>query len=216
LNLRVLTDVSAKAGPARDQGKRPTCVAFALSDLHASVRTTVFIPLSVEYLFYHASRLAYPFNPRNGVTLQQALRALDQDGQPAEKAWPYLPQLPVDLTQYRPPQINGAIHRKNGNRIRGKVVDKLEEEMKAGRPAVFVFRSTLRLMLAKAGQPVTWSVADQILLPHAVVAVSIGRTKSERFVRVKNSWGSGWADSGYAWLSEEYVDKTFIELVGMV
>jgi hypothetical protein len=175
----------------------------------------VFVPLSVEYLFYHACRLAPSFNPHKGVTLQQALKALDKDGQPAEAAWPYLAQLPVDLTQYQPPQIDGDVYRRNGSDIKGKVVDKVAEEMKAGRPAMLVFRSSLQLMLAKPGQPVTWSTSDQLLLPHAVLAVAIGKTKSERFVKIKNSWGTGWADKGFVWLSEEYIGHTFISLVGM-
>ena len=211
----MLQDVSARVGPARDQGKRPTCVAFALSDLHASIRASDFVPLSVEYLFYHACRLATPFNPHTGVTLQQALQALNKDGQPTDAAWPYLPQLPSNLNHYRPPQINEAVYRKNGNHIHGKVVDKLVEEMNAGRPAMIVFRSSIRFVLAKVGQPVTWSTTDQLLLPHAVLAVAIGTAKSERFVKVKNSWGTGWADKGFAWLSEEYIGKTFISLVGM-
>jgi hypothetical protein len=88
--------------------------------------------------------------------------------------------------------------------------------MKAGRPAMLVFRSTLHLILAQSGLPVIWSATDQLLRPHAVLAISIGKTKSERFVRIKNSWGDGWADAGCAWLSEEYINNTFIALVGMV
>ena len=41
------------------------------------------------------------------------------------------------------------------------------------------------------------------------------QAKSERFVKVKNSWGAGWADKGFAWLSEEYIGRTFISLIGM-
>lgn len=44
-------------GPARDQGARPTCLAFAASDLHAGVREA-WTPLSCEFLFYHAQRRA--------------------------------------------------------------------------------------------------------------------------------------------------------------
>ncbi len=205
-----------RSGPARDQGRRSTCVAFALSDLHASIRSKVFAPLSVEYLFYQACRLKPIFSPLSGITLDQALQAVEDEGQPAEEEWPYLMQLPADLKNYEPPTVIGPIYRRGGQRIPGAVVDKIAEEFEANRPSMLVFRSSLRLMLATAEQPVTWSSTDQILNPHAVLAVAIGETNCDRFVKVKNSWGTRWANSGYAWLSEEYINNTFIALVGMV
>src|SRR5258708_4408177 len=111
-----MKDISPRVGPARDQGRRKTCVAFALSDLHATVKSHVFTPLSVEYLFYQACRLATPFNPHSGVTLDQALEALKNEGQPDEVQWPYMAQLPVDIKDYYPPIIASAIYRRDNQR----------------------------------------------------------------------------------------------------
>src|SRR5271167_1131773 len=97
MSIEVIQDISSRFGPARDQGKRPTCVAFAVSDLHASTRSTTFAPLSVDYLFYHACLRGSPFDPSNGVTLHQILGAVEHDGQPEEIHWPYMPHLPVDV-----------------------------------------------------------------------------------------------------------------------
>jgi hypothetical protein len=214
--MKVTKDLSSQLGTARDQGRRPTCVAFATSDLHAAVRDPAFSQLSVEYLYYHACKLVSPFDPHTGVTLDQILKAVETDGQPEEVHWPYLPQLPTDLITYRPPSIAGTIYRRSGHLIHAPAVDGINQELSQDRPSMLVFRSTLGFLTALAGNPVNWTSTDQMLSPHAVVAVAMGDNGDERFVRVRNSWGVGWAEGGHAWLSEEYVQKTFIALIRMV
>jgi hypothetical protein len=214
--MQVTLDMSSRLGAARDQGRRPTCVAFATSDLHAAVRSPSFAALCVEYLYYNACRLVSPFDPHSGVTLDQILRAVEGNGQPEEAHWPYLNQIPSNLNDYRPPTITAPIYRRPGKLVPGKPVDQIAKELQADRPSMLIFRSTLQLMLAKPGTPVRWSSTDQQLNAHAVLAVALGNDKSERFVRVRNSWGTRWADAGYTWLSEEYVQKTFIDLIRMV
>jgi hypothetical protein len=184
--------------------------------LHAAVRDPAFSPLSVEYLYYHACKLVSPFDPHTGVTLDQILKSVETDGQPEEVHWPYLPQLPTDLAMYRPPSVAGTIYRRAGQLVQAPAVDRISEELNQDRPSMLVFRSTLRFLTALAGNPVTWTSTDQMLNPHAVVAVATGDNSGERFVRVRNSWGVGWAEGGHAWLSEEYVQKTFIALIRMV
>lgn len=200
----------------RDQGRRPTCIAFATSDLHAAVRDSTFSPLSVEYLFYHACKLVAPFNPHVGVTLDQVLTAVEADGQPEEVHWPYLVQLPGDLSTYSPPSISAPIYRHAGQVVSNAPVDGIADELDNNRPSMLVFRSTLQFVLAAGGSPVAWSSTDQSLTPHAVLAVGLGDNQAKRVVRVRNSWGAGWADSGYAWLTEEYIERTFMALVRMV
>ena len=190
-------------------------MAFAISDLHASIRSSPFVPLSVEYVYYHACLLKMPFDPHSGVTLHQILHAVEKEGQPEETQWPYLIQLPTDLNKYKPPKISGSVYRRLGKAVGGPVVDKISEELKTERLCMLVFRSSLALVLAKPGIPVIASPNDQPLRPHAVLAVAIGENASERFVKVRNSWGEGWADCGYAWLSEQYIQSTFIDLVRM-
>jgi hypothetical protein len=214
--MQVSSDVSSRLGAVRDQGRRKTCVAFATSDLHAAVRSPSFAPLCVEYLFYNACRLVTPFNPHSGVTLNQILRAVDGSGQPEEAYWPYLREIPADLNDYCPPTISAPIYRRTGLVVTGTPTDQIAKELQAGRPSMLIFRSSLNFVHAQPGVPVRWSPTDQQLNAHAVLAVAIGSDKAERFVRVRNSWGTRWADIGHAWVSEEYVQRTFIDLIRMV
>ena len=215
MSIKITQDISSRFGPVRDQGKRPTCVAFAVSDLHASIRCTTFAPLSVEYLFYHACLRGSPFDPSNGVTLHQILEALEHDGQPQEEHWPYMMYLPPDVKNYKPPANTPPIYRRAGEEI-DRAVDEIEKELESGRAVMVVFTSTMQFHLAQPEVPVASSSSDQALAPHAVVAVAVGKDHTHRCVRVRNSWGAKWADSGYAWLSEDYLKARLIALVRMV
>ncbi len=215
MKIKSVRDISPRLGPVRDQGKRPTCVAFALSDLHACNRSATFAPLSVEYLYYHACLRAPAFNPSGGVTLPQILGAVEHDGQPDEVHWPYLVNLPADFKDYKPPPITAPIYRRPGRRFTGSI-DEIEKELESDRATMVVFSSTLQFIMAQPTTPVESSTTDQVLMPHAVVAVGVGEHPAGRCVRIRNSWGAKWADGGHAWLSESYLNARLISLVRMV
>jgi hypothetical protein len=76
--ITVSVDLRPLFGPARNQGPRPTCLAFAASDAHAALRSG-WAPLSCEYAFYHAQRRAGR-PPSKGALLSSMLDAPRQDG----------------------------------------------------------------------------------------------------------------------------------------
>jgi hypothetical protein len=53
MGVTIDCDLRSMFGPVRDQGARPTCLAFAASDAHAAVRPD-WVPLSCEFAYYHA------------------------------------------------------------------------------------------------------------------------------------------------------------------
>ena len=111
MTVVIKSDLRGLFGPARDQGRRPTCLAFAASDAHAALRTP-WAALSCEFAFYHAQRRAGRA-PTTGALLPAMLTALRLDGQPIESAWPYLDTLPSDLGDYGPP-FNPEVYRRKG------------------------------------------------------------------------------------------------------
>jgi len=85
-DITILVDLRALFGPARNQGARPTCLAFAASDAHAALRVG-WAPLSCEYAFYQAQRRASR-PASSGALLSSMLETLQKDGQPEEHGWP--------------------------------------------------------------------------------------------------------------------------------
>ena len=54
-SITIRKDLRSRFGPPRDQGQRPTCLAFAMSDAHGAARGP-WEDLSCEYLFHHAKK----------------------------------------------------------------------------------------------------------------------------------------------------------------
>jgi hypothetical protein len=137
----VLKDLGTHFGDARNQGPRPTCLAFAASDAHAALRTG-WTPLSCEFAFYQAQRRAGR-PPDRGALLSSMLEALRQDGQPAEAGWPYLAVTPTDAASWVPPEGASPLYGRAGEK-RTPSIDKIIAELNGDRPTI------LLLMLSRA------------------------------------------------------------------
>src|SRR4051812_6529540 len=98
--MTISADLRASFGDARDQGRRPTCAAFAASDLHA-FQFGQFAEFSVEFAFYHAVQRKPNRDPSSGVPLNLLSEAIEKDGQPLESGWPYVKTLPADLSLWK-------------------------------------------------------------------------------------------------------------------
>ena len=81
-NIVIIKDLRDLFGPARNQGARPTCLAFATSDTHAAARGE-WSPLSCEYLFFQAQRRSSRLSTQGAVPAA-ILGALKKVGQPEE------------------------------------------------------------------------------------------------------------------------------------
>lgn len=198
-------------GSVRDQGERPTCLAFAASDLHAGLRDG-WKPLSCEFLYYHAQRRASR-PPTLGATLSSTLDALRYDGQPSEEGWPYLTVIPAKIEQWQPPEDVGEVYYRAGC-SRQEEMDELFTLLEAGRPLLILFYlSTSFYRVGKSGL-VDPSAGEQpdFARRHAVVAVGHGVCQGERVVLVRNSWGCEWGRDGLAWLTEAFLQPRLFGL----
>lgn len=203
-DISVLIDMRALFGPARNQGPRPTCMAFAASDLHAGLREG-WVPLSCEYVFYQAQRRAGR-PPAAGTLLSSLLDALREDGQPEEEGWPYLPATPTDANSWTPPTDVGALFGRNGKKS-DQSLDSVIGELDQGRPVIillmlsrsFYVRNTRGVVDPADGE------APEPQRRHAVIAVGHGTVDAQRAILVRNSWGPTWGDAGYGWLTERFL-----------
>ena len=110
--ISISVDLRSLFGAARDQGARPTCLAFAASDAHSSRRGDC-EPLSCEYAFFHAQRRSNR-RPNDGTSLDSMLTALRLDGQPLENGWPYILGH-VTESQWQPPAVVGPLYGRAGD-----------------------------------------------------------------------------------------------------
>ncbi len=199
--IKVNIDLRAKFGPARDQGARPTCLAFALSDAHAALLDPS-RPLSCEFAFYHAQRRAGR-PPSAGATLPAMLQALRHDGQPLEIDWPYLDRLPDHLDEYGPPAVQRLFRRHGEAGLQD--YDEIIRRLRAGETPVVLMTISDTFYLPDALGVVSGIGGEDPVRRHAVVAVGCGSAHGDDAILVRNSWGLDWGLQGHAWLPKSYL-----------
>lgn len=203
--ITVAVDLRSMFGAVRNQGSRPTCLAFAASDAHAGLRPG-WAPLSCESAFHHAQRRARRL-PNQGALLSATLDALREDGQPEEGAWPYLEKLPVDITTWVPPSIIDKTFARDGLTL-SATIDAAIQELDGGR-AVILLLQLSAAFFHPAINGVVHPAHGEIPEParrHAVIAVGHAAVDSQRAILIRNSWGDRWAAGGYAWLTEAFLE----------
>ncbi len=200
----ITVDLRSVFGPARDQGPRPTCLAFAASDTHAAVRTS-WKALSCEYIFFHAQQRAGR-GPSEGALLSSMLDALRHDGQPEEKGWLYLSTTPVNAASWRPPRRVGPLFRR-ASATPSHTVDQVISELDLARP-IIVLTTLSRAFYSPTAEAVIDPAPGETPEPwrrHAVIAVGHGTVDERRAILVRNSWGTRWGAMGYGWLTEQFL-----------
>lgn len=196
-------DLRGLFGLVRDQGARPTCLAFAASDSHAGLRAG-WDPLSCEFAFYHAQRRAGR-SVAQGAVLSAMLDALRIDGQPDEAGWPYLDQAPADPAAWVPPTEVGERFARVGV-AGGGDLDGVRLNLAVGRPMVVLTMLSRSFFMPVEG--VVDAAPDELPEPsqrHALIAVGAGRVLGMPAVLVRNSWGPAWGVDGHAWLTDRFL-----------
>ena len=212
--VAVECDLGSLFGAVRDQGERPTCLAFAASDVHAALRAG-WEPLSCEYAFYQAQRRSNR-SPEVGARLSDMLDALRDNGQPQEEGWPYLAATPPDDTNWRPPKEVGEIYRRHGV-IKPESVDEILQWLDQGKPIMVLLTLSNSFYSPPESGVIQPKPGEQPVLAmrHAVVAIGHGVIGGERAILIRNSWGEDWGVGGYAWLTQSFLTPRLMRLAAL-
>ena len=200
--VTVACDLRTLFGPARDQGCRPTCAAFAASDAHAAMRTG-WEPLSCEYVYHHAVRRDGGC-PEEGATLRSVLEAVEIEGQPCESGWPYLDVMPDELCQWHPPANVGELFRRRTSGV-APALNMVKAVLDSGTPAIVGMTVSDAFYEPDAEGIIDTDEPEDPTRRHAIIAVGRGRRGNRGLILVRNSWGDEWGLNGYAWIAESYL-----------
>lgn len=197
MTVSVQFDMRSGLGPVRDQGARPTCLAQASTTAHEHVRGST-SALSCEYLHFFASKKA---SPSEGVTFPSMSKALLDPGQPTETDCPYYQNEPPN--GWIPP-TNISLYRRQSRQAEPEP-DMVESLILDGNAPVLGIATTEAFFCP--APPWIISPDGPPMGLHAVVAVGIGATSSERYFLIRNSWGTAWGNAGHVWLSSTFLDQ---------
>lgn len=181
-------------GVVRDQGQRPTCLSFALSDVHQAA-ICHFDRLSPECLHRTAATLS-----RTPVTsampVSAALRALECEGQTTEADWPYHTESCV--------KDNPTYFRKAGQERR-LAADEIFSRLNDGLPVVLILNIGIEFFSCSKNSILEYDRATPSEACHAVVIIGARRIDNRDYFLLRNSWGSAWGNDGNVWASLKYI-----------
>jgi hypothetical protein len=141
-----------------------------------------------------------------GTDFATAGAAISGTGQPENAAWPY-EMTRVLGVPYDPPLPPSDLWHTSRLESIPADVNSVRTELSLGRPVVLgviLVDTFYQPVRGRIGVPPEGSPTRG---GHALLAV--GHDASGLMIR--NSWGASWGSDGYAWLSEEYVDRYLIE-----
>ncbi|MFZ5629143.1 MAG: C1 family peptidase [Spirochaetota bacterium] len=202
MKLTWTLDLRSKFGPIRDQGERPTCLAFASSAVHEFARSST-TPFSPEFLYFHGR------NNQNipGLSLPEVQIALRTHGQPDESECPYFLTEPTSAWT---PTVPKNTKRTNSD-ISTADAAMVESYLRNSNPVVIGVHLNSIFFDPRAPWIIKANGEREGL--HALVVVGLASYGKKQLYAVRNSWGADWADSGYAYLTEDFLKQS---LAGML
>lgn len=204
-----LGDLRARLRPAGDQGRRGTCVAFAVTAIHEAHRGTdgdndIPEDLAEEVLFWGAKQIDGDL--ADGTRFTSADVALQRWGQPLEALWPYDDRRDHRAASYQAPAaaVDPVNCHTSALRPLSVDADAVRQELDAGLPVVIGIPVWDGLRHAAAEPLPAPDPADIYPTRHAVVAV--GHDPSAGTVLIRNSWGPRWGTDGHLWIDDAVLD----------
>lgn len=225
--LPVSVDLRAWCSPIENQGSLGSCTANAgVGMVEYFERRAFGKHVDGSRLFlYKATRNLLHWTGDTGAFLRTTMGALVLFGIPPEEYWPYVvadyekeptafcyayAQNYQTISYYRldPPGTTTAT-----------LLNQIKTNLSGGLPSMFGFTVYNSISQADTTGKIPYPTkGDKISGGHAIMAVGYdenmkikntnpGGVETKGALLIRNSWGTGWGDSGYGWLPFEYVLK---------
>lgn len=198
-----MTDYRAHQTPVRRQGKRKTCVGFAVGAAHEwQLGTSDW--MSAEDAIW-AGHTQGGDHTREATSVQLALQGLDRHRHATEQAWPYGdPAWPGD----RPTAARETDNQHPlaaWSRLADASLATILAALEHARPVIV----TVRFVPAAwwPGPVIDAGAGAKVKGNHAVLACGTTTEQDGALVLFKNSWGAQWGDRGFGFLTEQYLEN---------
>ncbi len=196
-----MSDHRSDQTPVRNQGDRPTCVAFATSAAHEwhAADVTVRSPEDAMWAAHQVGEVP----GREETTVSWALEGLARHDHAAETAWPY------GTPRWSAGRPTAALNAANRHAFPawcdlGRVsFERISAELDAARPVILTV-AVVPAAWYHSGDTVDAAAGAKTPGNHAVLAV--GAFDAPDRLIVKNSWGDDWGEGGYGYLTRRYYD----------
>jgi len=197
-------DISAELGPARDQGQRGTCLAFAASAVHEQARLRrrgePRLELGQELLYWRCKQIDE--DGLEGTVPSSMASALLDPGQSAAALWPYDGARDESGAEFTPPAaaLEASALRHASLRDTSASVERIRELLVDGQAVILGVRLWEQFFEDHRGELITPSSTELLPGGHAVAVV--GFEEQAEWFLIRNSWGEDWGDRGHARLPE--------------
>ena len=201
-------------GPVLDQLGTSSCVAQALLDEETTTLRARYgltdVKLGSRLQLYRGARLLAggPIVDM-GCHPSDALKWLEQNGIAPEHAWPFS----VRKVNAKPP-VSARWDARQRRGVRGTfmasdrgdaLIDVLRATLASRRAACLGIPVDQAMKVRAGSDHIHWENRGATVGYHMVGLVRLEYESGQWWGRIKNSWGPGWRDGGYAYLSEGYL-----------
>ena len=186
---------------ARDQGRRYTCMAFAMTSAH-ELSLKVKNSLSEDSLHWSSRKFGAS---KRGSTVVAASFALKEDGQAWAQDWPYDPLINEDDAIYGPSlDLASTLPWQRANVLDASIaVAEIKNALCSGFGVVVVLRMCQEFWSPVNGKLEIPTSPSWIQENHALSIVGFDDVEQE--ILLRNSWGTSWGAEGYAAASYSFL-----------